>query len=407
MSGTICPYPRLQFFDTNGNPLNGGKLYSYSAGTSTPLATYADASESVANANPLVLDSAGRGTVFLSTGSSYKLVLKTSADVEVWSVDNITAVPGAAEYFDVTGTAGATLTAGDACFLSAGDGGLTAGRWYRADSGTNYKSSTAQQIGFALSSAASGDSISFRVAGVVSGLSGLTAGTLYYVSTNGALTSSAPALARRVGVAKSTTELIVSQWPGAGDASLTTSGMVNTSTQTFGGAKTFNAQITATAGMISDAPISFRPGTSSAGSRTIAEGIFSLYSDATGVANSGAGMTTLRTVSVPANALVTGGRIVVRVYGVTANNANAKTLRCVIGAVTINMSLGTSAADPFVAEYVAHADAVGVRIYSSLQHGTARATNSGAGAWTPTDIVVSAQGGASSDVILNAMTVGL
>ena len=29
-----------QFFDNNGAPLTGGKLYTYAAGTTTPQATY-------------------------------------------------------------------------------------------------------------------------------------------------------------------------------------------------------------------------------------------------------------------------------------------------------------------------------------------------------------------------------
>ena len=49
-----------QFFDNNGVPLTGGKLYSYLAGTTTPQATYTTAAGSIAHSNPIVLDSAGR-----------------------------------------------------------------------------------------------------------------------------------------------------------------------------------------------------------------------------------------------------------------------------------------------------------------------------------------------------------
>ena len=84
-----------QFFDDNGDPLTGGLLYTYAAGTTTPLASYTDSTGATANANPIVLDSAGRvsGEVWLTTGSSYKLVLKTSAGVTIWTNDNIAGVP--------------------------------------------------------------------------------------------------------------------------------------------------------------------------------------------------------------------------------------------------------------------------------------------------------------------------
>jgi hypothetical protein len=78
----------VQFFDDNGNPLSGGRLYTYDAGGTTPKATYTDAAGSTANANPVVLDAAGRATVFLD-GATYRFDLKTSGDVLVRSTDNI------------------------------------------------------------------------------------------------------------------------------------------------------------------------------------------------------------------------------------------------------------------------------------------------------------------------------
>jgi len=46
-----------QFFDNNGVPLSGGLLYTYQAGSSTPLATYTDINGTIANPNPIVLNS--------------------------------------------------------------------------------------------------------------------------------------------------------------------------------------------------------------------------------------------------------------------------------------------------------------------------------------------------------------
>lgn len=84
----IAPTPKLQFFAANGTPLVGGKLYSYAAGTTTPLVTYTDAGGGTANPNPVVLDSRGEASVWLGT-DLYKLRLTTATDVEVWTVDNV------------------------------------------------------------------------------------------------------------------------------------------------------------------------------------------------------------------------------------------------------------------------------------------------------------------------------
>ena len=86
-----------QFFTDTGVPLSGGKLYSYAAGTTTPQATYTTAAGTIAHANPIILDSAGRistGEIWLTAGSNYKFVLKTSLDVTLATWDNITGING-------------------------------------------------------------------------------------------------------------------------------------------------------------------------------------------------------------------------------------------------------------------------------------------------------------------------
>jgi cytoskeletal protein CcmA (bactofilin family) len=87
----ILPMPRLQFFDLNGVPLAGGKIYTYAAGTTTPLATYQDAQMVAANTNPITLDAGGFATIFL-TAANYKILAKDSALVEQWSIDNVSTV---------------------------------------------------------------------------------------------------------------------------------------------------------------------------------------------------------------------------------------------------------------------------------------------------------------------------
>lgn len=84
--------PIQQFFGNTGAILNGGKLYTYAAGTSTPQATYTDSALLVPNANPIILDSAGRAVIYLPTNTAYKFVLNTSADVLVWSQDNVSLI---------------------------------------------------------------------------------------------------------------------------------------------------------------------------------------------------------------------------------------------------------------------------------------------------------------------------
>lgn len=83
--------PKVRFFDNNGDPLAGGKVYSYEAGTSTPKNTYTDSTGSTANANPVILDADGYANIWLDTGD-YKIVLTDADDVTIFTTDD---VPGA------------------------------------------------------------------------------------------------------------------------------------------------------------------------------------------------------------------------------------------------------------------------------------------------------------------------
>ena len=102
---SLSPTPKLQFFDLNGAPLSGGLLYTYAAGTTTPLASYTDSTGLIANTNPIVLDSRGEANVWLS-GGVYKFALYTSAGVLIWTVDNING-----STFSVNATGDGTTTA--------------------------------------------------------------------------------------------------------------------------------------------------------------------------------------------------------------------------------------------------------------------------------------------------------
>lgn len=215
------PSPYQTLLDSNGNPINGGKVCTYIAGTTTPTATYTDAALTVPNGNPIVTDPAGRFTAYLALNASYKFIYynndgtaNTCNGTVIKTVDNVSSVPAGSASLDITGTAGETLTAGQTVYLSDGSGGKTAGQWFKADSANTYSSTTAE-VGIVPSAIATGTSGTIRIIGSQTGLSSLTIGSTYYVGTAGALTSTAPANARIVGVADTTSSLVLSPnpWP--------------------------------------------------------------------------------------------------------------------------------------------------------------------------------------------------
>lgn len=85
----LAPYPKLRFFDSSGDPLSGGKLYTYVAGGVVPATTYTDQTGGTANPNPVVLDGAGEAAVWLDPAVSYKFVLADSDDVVQYTVDGV------------------------------------------------------------------------------------------------------------------------------------------------------------------------------------------------------------------------------------------------------------------------------------------------------------------------------
>src|SRR5690349_8479371 len=76
-SVAISPVAKQQFLDASGRPLVGGKLYTYQAGTTTPQATYVDATGTAVNTNPIILDAGGYTpqALFLVNNQQYKFVL--------------------------------------------------------------------------------------------------------------------------------------------------------------------------------------------------------------------------------------------------------------------------------------------------------------------------------------------
>jgi hypothetical protein len=84
-----------QFFDNSGVILSGGKLYTYLAGTTTPIATVTSPAGTTNNTNPIILDAAGRPPqeIWLSMTYAYKFILKDANDVQIASYDNIPGLP--------------------------------------------------------------------------------------------------------------------------------------------------------------------------------------------------------------------------------------------------------------------------------------------------------------------------
>jgi hypothetical protein len=113
----------FQFFDNNGAPLNAGKIYTYQAGSSTPLATYADSSGLTANANPIILGTSGRppNDIWLLEGYFYKFILKDSSDVTIQTYDNLYGIIGA------TPPAATPIPAGGIFLWSGSIGSIPAG----------------------------------------------------------------------------------------------------------------------------------------------------------------------------------------------------------------------------------------------------------------------------------------
>lgn len=89
MSGVIATIPKYQFLATDGTPLAAGTLTTYLAGTTTLSNTWQDSALTSANTNPITLDSRGECVLWLDSTKSYKFLLKNSAGVTQWTVDNI------------------------------------------------------------------------------------------------------------------------------------------------------------------------------------------------------------------------------------------------------------------------------------------------------------------------------
>ena len=134
--------PKFKAFDTSGNPLASGKVYTYIAGTTTDKTTYTDKAAGTANTNPVILDSNGEADIWLDTDQAYKIVIKTSADVTLNTVDNVTPINDQTlldQDLDVNSNSIISSSNGDIAVTPNGTGDLILDglKWPQADGTAN------------------------------------------------------------------------------------------------------------------------------------------------------------------------------------------------------------------------------------------------------------------------------
>ena len=96
----------IQFgpFFSGGLLVNGAKIYHYTAGTTTGKDCWTTRSKAATVAQPIVADS--QGVISMYCDGVYKFVVKTAADVTLYTWDNVVVI----DAFEATGGEGAALT---------------------------------------------------------------------------------------------------------------------------------------------------------------------------------------------------------------------------------------------------------------------------------------------------------
>lgn len=117
------PNGKQQFIDGAGLPLNGGNVYHYIPGTSTPKTTYQNQALTIANPNPVPLDARGQAVIWGS--GDYRQVLQDSLGNQIWDqvvsdASGTVATSLAAFIASLASSIGSTLVG----FLQAGTGAI-------------------------------------------------------------------------------------------------------------------------------------------------------------------------------------------------------------------------------------------------------------------------------------------
>ena len=81
-------------FGLTGLPLVSGQIFTYQAGSSTPLTTYTDVNGNIANTNPIILGTDGKlpSELWLQLGYSYKFIVEDVNDNVLNTYDNIAGI---------------------------------------------------------------------------------------------------------------------------------------------------------------------------------------------------------------------------------------------------------------------------------------------------------------------------
>ena len=88
---SLMPIPRQQFLSASGQPLAGGLVYTYVAGTSTPAPTYLDYTGTSLNTNPITLDAGGFAAIWIPS-APIDVAVFNSSGTQQYKVLNVTAL---------------------------------------------------------------------------------------------------------------------------------------------------------------------------------------------------------------------------------------------------------------------------------------------------------------------------
>lgn len=99
--------PKQVPLSSGGDLLAGSKLYFYQTATTTPQDTYTDIGLTIAHANPVVADANGvfAAIYFDPSLPHYRVKLTTSADVQLWQLDDIPSNQNTSQSFRLKSTA--------------------------------------------------------------------------------------------------------------------------------------------------------------------------------------------------------------------------------------------------------------------------------------------------------------